>query len=225
MLINHHPSDALIMAYTSGSLNMALAIAVETHIALCPDCLQTMRNWETVGGTLLEDIEPTDLDPDALEATFARIERAKEKKQITCEPIARSTHPEKQEFVLPGPLARRLGFYTIDEKKWRWFAPGIESIAIVPPEKGAGRTDLFRIQPGTKLVEHGHHGTELTLVLSGSFNDRGTTYKAGELSEIDEDIEHQPYVDSDVPCICLVAIGAPIRYKGFARLLQPLFRY
>ena len=64
---------------------------------------------------------------------------------------------------------------------------------------------------------------EITLVLTGSYRDALGRFGPGDVADLDEDIEHQPVVDSDEPCICLVASEAPTRFKSFfGRLFQPL---
>jgi len=61
------------------------------------------------------------------------------------------------------------------------------------------------------------------LILSGSYTDVFGTFRRGDIADLDEHVEHQPIVDGDLPCICLVATEAPTRFKGFfSRLLQPL---
>ena len=46
----------------------------------------------------------------------------------------------------------------------------------------------------------------------------------GDCIEADEEIEHQPVVDSPVDCICLAAFDGRLRLKSFlGRLVQPLF--
>ena len=43
------------------------------------------------------------------------------------------------------------------------------------------------------------------------------------VADLDAEVEHQPVVDSEQACICLVATEHPARFKGWiSRLLQPL---
>ena len=81
----------------------------------------------------------------------------------------------------------------------------------------------MRIAPGTAMPEHGHGGEEITLILSGAYNDNFGRYAPGDVADLDESVEHQPIVEQDAACICLVATEAPTRFKSWpARLLQPL---
>ena len=80
----------------------------------------------------------------------------------------------------------------------------------------------MRIAGGSRLPEHGHGGSEMTLILRGSYSDELGRFAAGDVADLDTDTEHQPVVDPGEDCICLVALEAPARFKGaFARLLQP----
>ena len=82
---------------------------------------------------------------------------------------------------------------------------------------------LLKIGPGRKIPEHGHGGTEMTLILSGSYSDAMGRFAKGDIADLDEHVEHQPVVDSEEPCICLVATEEPTRFKGIvSRLMQPL---
>jgi putative transcriptional regulator len=73
------------------------------------------------------------------------------------------------------------------------------------------------------MPEHGHGGEELTLVLEGAYSDKLGRFAAGDIADLGDDVEHQPVVDQDRACICLVATEAPTRFRSWpARILQPL---
>jgi putative transcriptional regulator len=82
---------------------------------------------------------------------------------------------------------------------------------------------LFSIAPGTTIPHHSHGGTELTLVLSGSFSDEIGRFGPGDLADLDDSVSHQPVADTNEPCICLIATDERLRFTGmFSRLIQPL---
>ena len=88
-----------------------------------------------------------------------------------------------------------------------------------------GSVRLLYIPPGQAVPDHSHNGLELTLVLQGSFSDETGRFGVGDLEFADQQLEHTPVSDVDVPCICLAATDAPLRFKlMLPRLLQPLFR-
>ena len=85
---------------------------------------------------------------------------------------------------------------------------------------------LLRVQPGLKLLRHGHYGAELTLVLKGAYTDETGDYRVGEVADLDEDIEHRPRVLGDEECICIISGETYPRYKTLSvRLLRPFFGY
>ena len=85
---------------------------------------------------------------------------------------------------------------------------------------------LLRVQPGLKLLHHGHYGAELTLVLKGAYTDETGDYHVGEVADLDENIEHRPRVLGDEECICVISGETYPRYKTLTlRLLRPFFGY
>ena len=122
----------------------------------------------------------------------------------------------------PGPLPEPLrGVLAgdFDSIRWQPMAPGIRQAAVGTP--GAR---LLRIAPGTSMPMHGHTGSELTLVLRGSYCDEIGRFRSGDIADLDPAVEHQPIADTDQPCICLIASDAPLKFRGFIpRMLQPFF--
>lgn len=75
------------------------------------------------------------------------------------------------------------------------------------------------------MPSHGHTGSELTMVLRGSYTDELGRFCAGDVADLDPDVQHQPVADTDEHCICLIATDAPLRFNGLVpRLLQPFFQ-
>jgi putative transcriptional regulator len=88
-----------------------------------------------------------------------------------------------------------------------------------------GSVRLLHIPPGQAVPDHSHNGLELTLVLQGSFSDDTGRFGVGDLEIADQALEHTPIADAGLPCICLAATDAPLRFNSFLpRLLQPLLR-
>jgi putative transcriptional regulator len=81
---------------------------------------------------------------------------------------------------------------------------------------------LFYIAPGTTIPRHTHGGSELTLVLSGSFMDEIGHFQSGDLADLDDSVCHKPVADTDQPCICLIATDERLRFSGvLGRMLRP----
>jgi putative transcriptional regulator len=210
--IEHHPDTATLASYAAGSLDEAFATVVAAHLASCAKCRARLYEIEEVGGTMLETIDAVGLNEAALERAMSRLD----------EPSEERAEPRSAEQSLPRPLGR-LVTAPLDAIAWKSVAPGV-AVHRLPTSKAArGSLTLLKIAPGKKIPEHGHGGMEITLVLTGSYRDALGRFGPGDVADLDEDIEHQPVVDSDEPCICLVASEAPTRFKSFfGRLFQPL---
>ena len=51
--INHHLTDALLMAYSAGTLPEAFSLVVATHISMCDECRAQAGSFDFVGGQIL----------------------------------------------------------------------------------------------------------------------------------------------------------------------------
>ncbi len=74
MTITHHPPDDTVLRYANGTLPEAPAIVVATHLSFCPACRHRMETYEMLGGSMLENVAPANLSPDALSATLAKLD-------------------------------------------------------------------------------------------------------------------------------------------------------
>ena len=107
--------------------------------------------------------------------------------------------------------------------RWRPLGMGVRQ-AILPTSDSATARLLY-IPAGAAVPDHGHKGTELTLVLQGAFSDATDRFGRGDLEIADEDLEHTPVAEAGQDCICLAATDAPLRFTGLIpRMLQPIFR-
>ena len=96
--------------------------------------------------------------------------------------------------------------------------------AVLPTEKGASAR-LLLIPAGQEMPDHGHGGTELTLVLKGAFLDGDERFCPGDVEIADQGTKHTPMADASGDCICLVAADARLRFTGLIpRLAQPFLR-
>jgi len=204
------------MAHAAGTLVNALSALVACHLALCARCRGELGRMEAIGGALLDQAREDGLAPKAIDRALARLARIEAKATLPAPPEP-GISPGG---LLPKPLARHLG-KGIDEIPWMELAPGIEQFKIKLPRAG-GDLRLLRVQAGKKLLRHGHYGTELTLVLKGAYGDETGEYHAGEVADLDEDIEHRPRVSDDGECICIIAGECYPRYNRLSlRLLRP----
>lgn len=220
MKANHHPQDDLLLSYAAGSLSESWSLAVASHLSGCSECRATLEIAETVGGVLLEDIPNQQISSSTLENVLAQIDK------LDFEPISESSERKSNpsalgRSILPTVLQKYVGS-TVDDVPWKSIGPGIHQYLVETGDKG-GRLRLLRIQAGKSVPNHGHRGRELTLVLSGCYQDGFSTYRAGDMQDVDEEVVHKPTVEEGPDCICLVITDAPIIFKEWIpRLLQPL---
>ena len=95
--------------------------------------------------------------------------------------------------------------------------------AVSLPEAPDANVIMLKVAASQAVPHHGHSGTEYTQVLSGSYNDSLGRYGAGDLIELDDEVDHQPVVDPEGECVCLAAVDGRLRLSGWiGRLFQPL---
>lgn len=209
--IRHHLTDALLMAHAAGSLPEAFALTVAVHVTLCDDCRARLGAFDSVGGALLEAGDGTAMSEGSLQATLAAA-----KAGGTPRPAPRRASE------LPAPLGDYIGD-SFEAARWRPVGMGVRQAML---RTGRGATArLLHIPAGGAVPDHGHRGTELTLVLQGAFSDATARFARGDIEIATEDLEHSPVADAGEDCICLAATDAPLRFRGWpARLAQPFLR-
>lgn len=215
MTIVHHASEATLLGYAAGTLAAAPAIVVAAHLAACAACRAKVADYLALGGAVLEQTEPAPLSPTALADALAR---ARDDALAEGRPSQQPAAPIRiGDTRLPDALRGcAIG-------GWRWLGPGMRLAPIGVPGDGTARLILLRIGAGRAVPEHGHVGTELTYVVSGSFSDALGRFGPGDLAEVGAEVEHQPVVDPEQACICLAAVEGRLRLNSaLRRLLQPL---
>ncbi|MFQ6551184.1 ChrR family anti-sigma-E factor [Aestuariibius insulae] len=212
--INHHLTDALLMGYSAGTLPEAFSLVVASHISLCDECRARLESFDAVGGAVLERSGRVAMDDGALEACLGRIANADWAPTRT---VAKAVGSD-----LPEPLTSYVGG-GLGEVRWRKIGGGV-SQAVLKTSKGA-TARLLHIPAGRQLPDHGHQGTELTLVLKGAFRDEEERFGAGDIEVADQHLTHKPVAEEGEDCICLAATDAPLRFSTMLpRLVQPFFK-
>jgi len=218
MAINHHPPEDLLADYAAGSLDEAGHLVISVHAAQCPHCQRFISAMEHLAGAALEDAPPVAMADDAFDAIMARIGETKAKPTAAAMPT-----PSPQVKLLDDDLPEALRRCQFG--KQRRVAPGVKMQPIILPGAVKSRAFLLWSAPGTKMLEHSHTDTELTLVLKGSFSHEGGDYRPGDFDFGDDHVDHQPIVGGDEPCLCLVAMSGNLQMNGwFGRLISPFVR-
>ena len=204
MLPEHHPGAEMLLDYAAGNVPEPVGLLLATHLALCPRCRRETAVYEQAGGLLLEQVRD-DQEPAAAEwqALLTRLE-------VPAEAVAEPT--PRRAGDLPRPLADYLG-RDLDDLNWRRVGHGIAAFDVLPARRGP-RAVLVRIPYGVAVPEHGHGGTEATLVLHGGYADTIGRFRRGDLQLADGTLRHGPRADLGEDCLCLAVIEGDLRFSS-----------
>ena len=201
--IKHHLTDDLLMGYSAGALPEAFNVVVATHISLCDDCRARLASFDAVGGVVVENADAVAMAENSLAAVMAMIDATPDAPVAIPVPRTSSIFPTPLQEYVEGSL---------DDVKWRKIGGGVCQ-AVLKTSKDA-TVRLLKIPAGTAVPDHGHHGTELTLVLQGAFVDEHDRFGAGDIEVANEDLHHTPVAEEGLDCICLSATDAPLKFNG-----------
>ena len=217
MKITHHLSEELLLDYSSGALSEAWSIAVAAHLSKCSHCRALHAKLEEVGGSLLTDSGPQGLSDGIFEKVLDRLDEAE---ATACDKVSYNAEWVSK-YGIPAVVT---DYLTADTKKLPWKSLGLGVSQIVLETKDSSATArLLKIPAGKKVPHHSHNGRELTVIFSGGFTDETGSYGPGDIQEIHDNAEHQPWVREGEDCICLAVTEAPLKFTNVAvRLAQPL---
>ena len=211
-MITHHLTPDLLIAYSAGTLPEAFNLIVASHVSLCDACRAEVASYDALGGSLIEKTDTPALSESCLSGALDMIRAA------APAPVARPA----ADPVLPEPLVAYVGG-RLEDVKWRAVGMGVKQ-AILPTSAEATARLLY-IPAGTAVPDHGHRGTEVTLVLQGAFEDADGRFARGDVEVATEELDHTPVADISQDCICLAVTDAPLRFKGLIpRLAQPFLK-
>ncbi|MCP4595502.1 ChrR family anti-sigma-E factor [Neptuniibacter sp.] len=222
MNIKHHLDEATLVSYAAGSMSQAMALVVACHISMCPECRERVQQSEAIGGMLLDSLEAANISDDALDQVLAALDDEETGFSASVfEPVVQD-RAESIDSDLPQPLAEVIGG-SLEQVEWKRIVPGVSYCDLPFKTERGGVSRLLRIAPGKAMLPHSHDGNELTLILRGSFSDEMGRFTAGDIADLDNEIEHQPLVDSDEDCICLIATDAPLKFSTLlGKIVQPI---
>lgn len=215
----HISVDDLLLAHAAGRLPEPVGLVVATHLALSPASRSAYRDYEALGGAMLEDLPPAEITPGAFERLLARLDDD----DYPIQTDDGSLPAEVADPDLPMPLRRYLP-KRLGDLPWKHY--GVVSEALLPLDETTYRTRLILLKAGRAVPKHTHDGQEITVVLKGAFNDGIACYGRGDLSVADAHVDHQPTAEPGEDCLCLTVTDAPLRLTGtFSRFLNPFMRF
>jgi len=209
MTILHHPDGSTLMSFAAGALPEALSAVVAAHGVLCEDCRREIATMNRLGGAVMGAAEEEPLlDTRGLTADAA--------------PGLPEALPRAKRGQEVGATLVRVLAHDFSAVRWRRLGLGVWHMPLDLSDKSSGDLRLIKVAPGQAMPDHGHGGSELTLILNGRYTDEVGTFALGDLADLDGDVEHMPVSCPKEGCICLIASERPAKFKGlFARMVQP----
>lgn len=218
--IKFHPSLSLLEQHADGTLAADVALAVASHLELCPHCQRLSQDMTVDLATQLAQSQIR-LQGDDWQQMIEQIvsQSADDKRRQPVDEAAPQLEVNQRRFSVPKTLQR----LTSDKLKWHRFG-GIASAKL--PAGSDNHVSLLYIGKDTAVPQHTHLGLEMTLVLSGRIVDEKGEYVAGDLLINSPDDTHTPRTMPDEDCLCLSVLSAPLQFKkGLIRLLNPLQQF
>jgi putative transcriptional regulator len=215
-MIRHHPDDSLLLALASGNMDSGACLVVSVHVENCPHCRARVRDFEAVGGALLEAAEPELLAPEALASTLARID-------APAAASSRRSYTGVARARLPGAMPWPRSLRNCSISRWQWLGPGMRWSRVRTAHDRSANVFLLRIAAGTCLPRHTHSDTECTQILFGAFHDGRSLFGPGDFDEADGSVLHQPVVEPGSECVCIASVKGKVLFEGaIARALGSL---
>jgi putative transcriptional regulator len=121
-------------------------------------------------------------------------------------------------------LMQRLMAGSYDELEWDRVSSDLRISRLRTGDRD-NEFALYHIKAGGSIPRHTHRGTELTLVLEGSFSDEEGVYQEGDFLIRDAEHVHTPTAARTGDCICVGVLDAPIRFTQWNyRPLNPFLK-
>ncbi|MES9968966.1 MAG: ChrR family anti-sigma-E factor [Candidatus Thiodiazotropha sp.] len=200
MNIFHHPRSETLVAHAAGTLDPVLMPVVSLHLAYCEHCRQQQQLAAQMGAALFAQGADETSSAFDMEHSLAMVKR-----RIRRQPLPTTDTPDFLDRFSPAGL---------QQVAWQRITPKVEMFEVPELCDDEQWMRLFRFQPGTRVPSHHHAGEEFTLVLQGSYTDADTCFARGDFSEADTTTQHTQQVDSDIPCIALIATTGKIAFDA-----------
>ncbi|GLP98055.1 ChrR family anti-sigma-E factor [Paraferrimonas sedimenticola] len=214
----HHPDDSLLLAYSTGDLGPAHSIMISAHVELCPVCQARVAHIEAQQAAELVEtkVEAAESLPDGLADMMSSI-----MEMPVEEAVPQAYSP--QFLMLNGKqyrLPRVLADHTDKIGPWSRLPGKLQRASVTTG--GTEKINFIYMDEDSRLPEHTHTGTEITLVLDGEFVDETGVYGPGDFIIQDGQHTHTPATKAGQDCLCLTMLQSPLHFtSGFASLLNP----
>ena len=203
----------------AGETNAALRLLAQAATEMRAGADFSAHPADRLGGALLADEAPTALGEDALAQTITLIDDAQAADRRADQAASHGGRYADELLDLPASI-RDAGLRALSRRGWSFGGVGIRRLPLVA--SGGAITELVRVEPGFGAAEHDHSAEEMTLVLSGAYNDGHRRYEPGEISHAGPGLLHAPRAEPGALCYLTLISFGPARFTGQFGLLQRL---
>jgi len=210
MRTTHHLNEQMLLAYSAGVLPEAFDLVIASHLYLSEQSRALQCCYDALGGVVLDTCEKARMSSTALSTTLHQI------KTSPCDCHA----PKICTGTFPEPLQAYVG-PNLEEIRWRRLGKGLRHALI--PISGDAHARLLFIPPGRPVPDFCQHGTELTLVLKGSYHYGNAHFRRGDIEIIPPARSAPPVACNKKGCVCLCAADHPRRERWLHRLFPAIF--
>lgn len=217
-----HPSQELLSEFSQGRLSTGMSVALSAHIEMCEVCRQKSSEMESeaiMSWIQSPERQATPDFTDMVSAITQQAQTAEQEPKVKAEGyLVNEMHMLNHSVTLPNVLAKAASEGLV----WKKLAGGINRAQVSLDNET--QCEFLYMTPGSQVPVHKHQGSEVTLVLDGSFSDELGHYKPSDFMVRTKDDLHNPA--SDEGCLCFAVLDSPLTFtKGLARLLNPFIEY
>ena len=209
MNTTHHLNEQMLLAHSAGVLPEAFDLVIACHLYLSEQSRALQCCYDALGGVVLNDCEAARMSSSALSATLH---------QIKTGPCDCHT-PKICTGTFPEPLQPYIGDNP-DNIRWRRMGKGYRQAKITTSPEASAR--LIYVPPSRPMPAFEQKGTQLILVLKGSYRHGESRFRRGDI-EITPPYHSEPTMScAKKGCICLCATDHPPKTGWLKRLLPSL---
>jgi len=212
--MNAHSLNTLFDARMS---DPAISLLARTTAAMRADPDYFQREDDIASAVFLAEETPTALADEALARALARIDQDADLDRQAFQRTEQQDPWAAELAALPSPL-REAAMEALKHRRWSFGGFGIRRLALVAGD--GTQAELLRVEPGFGAAAHDHDADELTLIVTGAYDDGHGRYQSGDLSLAKPGFTHAPKAEMGEVCYLLAVTYGPPKFLGAFGLLQ-----
>jgi putative transcriptional regulator len=212
-------TERLGALFEARSGDAAIGLMARTAAALRADADYFHREDDVAAGVILADEAPARLAEDALDRALAQIDAAAALDERAAEAASGGDERLAELQALPSPV-REAALEALKHRGWSFAGFGVRRLALM--KQDGALAELVRVEPGFGAAEHDHAAEELTLVLTGAYDDGQGRYEPGDVARAQPGFLHAPRAMPGEVCYLMLVTYGPAKFTGRIGLLQKL---